>query len=374
MKKHLPRYSIRNIFTDNNNWERYKLNHPELDSYIIEEVERMLDCCNPKKGFFVGHCKHCDKDVIMCIRCNGKVCSRCGRSYADKWVKKAKRKVANELHRLVTLTVPADLRPILKNRWDLLKILQDSAHEALVIVAKRTLKRKKVKLGMLVGLQTYGQDIKFHPHPHCMVLEKAYCKGEELNFSYIQKTFLRRIWRNTVVKNLCKAQISYEDKQLVQHMLDKYPNGFVTDVGGRSMNRASVIRYLARYIRHPAMADSRILFYGKGRVTIGMKDKQKKPYSIWFTVDEFITRLIQHIPPKNFKVVRWYGVYSRREVRLTREKSKQESMPTSSEIKRGKIKCPKCKCALSDIIFFPAVPPNGEKLKEKMNYWLEVLS
>jgi len=120
------------------------------------------------------------------------VCSRCGRSYADNWVKKARKKVANGAHRLVTLTVPADLRPFLK-RWDLLKVLQDSAHETLQIVASKTLKRKKVKVGMLVGLQTYGQDMKFHPHLHCMVLEKVYVKGEELKFSFIPKKLLQLI-------------------------------------------------------------------------------------------------------------------------------------------------------------------------------------
>lgn len=48
-----PKYSISGIFIDNKNWDNYKVNHPGLDSHIIREVERMLDCCNPKKGFFL---------------------------------------------------------------------------------------------------------------------------------------------------------------------------------------------------------------------------------------------------------------------------------------------------------------------------------
>ncbi|MDP2925396.1 MAG: transposase zinc-binding domain-containing protein, partial [Nanoarchaeota archaeon] len=85
-----PKYSFRNILIDNN-WEIYKINHPELDRYIINEVEKMLDCCNPEKGFFYGYCENCKKEIIMHIKCNGKVCSRCGKQYVDRWVDKAKK-------------------------------------------------------------------------------------------------------------------------------------------------------------------------------------------------------------------------------------------------------------------------------------------
>ncbi len=67
MKQPPPRHSIRSIPIDNNNWELYKVNHPELDKYRIQEVEKMLDCCNPKKGFFKGICVNCEKEVILYV-------------------------------------------------------------------------------------------------------------------------------------------------------------------------------------------------------------------------------------------------------------------------------------------------------------------
>ena len=66
-------------------------------------------------------------------------------------------------NKLVTLTIPSDLRKLFIGKWDLLKILQDSAYEAIELTACKTL-RKNVKIGILVGIQTYGQDMKFHPH------------------------------------------------------------------------------------------------------------------------------------------------------------------------------------------------------------------
>lgn len=367
-----PRHSIRNILTDYNNWEIYKSNHPELNPYPIQEIERMLDCCNPNKGFFYGYCKHCDKHIIMHLKCNGKMCSRCGKYYVDKWVEKSKKKVLREMHRLVTLTVPADLRPILKNRWDLLKILQDSAKQAIEEVANKVFLRK-VRIGILVGLQTYGKDLKFHPHLHCMVLEKAKYKNQLLNFSYIPKDLLRMRWQSVILNNLLKADLLYSEKEIVHSMFDKYPKGFVTDVGKRSMNRSAVIRYLARYMRHPAISNSRISSYNSEYVTIKCRDKQKREYYIKFTIDEFISRLLWHIPEKNFKVVRWYGLYSRRDVRLTRKEAKQETIWESILGKKKRFRCPECKNIIEVELFLPNTdrgPPEYPRFDRELTDWI----
>ena len=363
--------NIRNILIDNENWHKYKLNHSELDLYRISEIEKMLKCCDSSRGFFYGYCEHCKEDVIMHFKCNSKICSRCGKKYVDKWVERAKKKVFKEMHRMVTLTIPSDLRDILEDRWDLLKILQDSAHETIQEVANRTL-RKKVKVGVLVGLQTYGQDMKFHPHLHCIVLEKVRYKNSFINFNYIPKEMFRKVWQKIIIKNLSKANIIYKDKMLIISMLEKYPNGFVTYVGNSSMNINQVVRYLARYMRHPAIADSRLIFYGKGRITIRMKDKQKREYSIWFYIEEFIDRLVKHISPKQFRIVRWYGLYSRREVRLERIESKdrQETISFFLYGKRKIIQCPKCNSPLKDVFYVINKPPDNRKLMNKLDYWI----
>lgn len=364
--------NIQTIFRNNKNWKIYKINHPELDDYRIQEVERMLDCCNPDKGFFYGYCKHCKNHIVMHLKCNGKICSRCGKSYTDKWVEKSKRKVLQEMHRLVTLTVPADLRPILKERWDLLKVMQDSAKQTLEEIAEQVC-RKKVKIGLLVGLQSFGQDMKFHPHLHCMLVEKAKYKNQLINFNYIPKEMLRKKWQYIFLTNLLKGDLTPEEKEIVHSMFEQYPNGFVTNVGKRSMNRSQVIRYLARYMRHPAIANSRIIFYGKGKVVIRMRDKLRREYHKVFEVEEFITALLQHIPPKQFKIVRWYGFYSRRDVRLSRKTFKQETIWMSLRRKKRVIPCPYCKNPLECELFLPNTdrgPPSDIKLGERITDWV----
>lgn len=365
---------MRNILIDNNNWEIYKFNHPELNNYIIQEIEKMLDCCNPQKGFFTGYCEYCKKDIIMHFKCNGKMCTRCGRTYVNKWVEKAKKKIFKEAHKLVSLTIPSDLRKLFVRRWDLLKVLQDSAYETIEITACKTL-RRNVKIGILVGLQTYGQDMKFHPHLHCAVLKKVKYNGKIIDFTFIPSEFLRITWRNVLIKNICKADISYAEKELAYSMIERYPNGFVTNVED-SRNQEAVIKYLARYMRHPAISNSRIESYNGKNITIKIDNKKWNSFRKNFTVDEFITSLIQHIPPKNFKIVRWYGLYSRRDVRLERKNSLERQEIISLFLRGYKkiIRCPYCKNALKDVEFFIDKPPDRRNAITKLDYWTDLNS
>lgn len=71
--------------------------------------------------------------------------------------------------------------------------------------------------------------------------------------------------------------------------------------------------YIGRYMRRPAIDVSRIEAYDGEMVTFRYRDKtdgEEKMETIF--VEEFIGRLIRHIPDENFKTIRYYGVYSRR--------------------------------------------------------------
>jgi len=69
--------------------------------------------------------------------------------------------------------------------------------------------------------------------------------------------------------------------------------------------------YVARYVRHPAIADSRIEKYDGEIVNFCFDDERYGRTRVIKTANDFIASLIQHIPPKNFKMIRYYGLYSR---------------------------------------------------------------
>ena len=68
---------------------------------------------------------------------------------------------------------------------------------------------------------------------------------------------------------------------------------------------------MARYVRHPAIADSRIIDYDTENVTF-VYEREGVTHTVVMNKYEFIHNVIKHIPDKHFKMVRYYGIHSRR--------------------------------------------------------------
>ena len=72
-------------------------------------------------------------------------------------------------------------------------------------------------------------------------------------------------------------------------------------------------RYIGRYVKHPPIAESRITAYDGKQVIFWYKDtKSKRKITVKMDQFEFIRLLLSHIPEKNFKIVRYFAIYSRR--------------------------------------------------------------
>jgi hypothetical protein len=76
---------------------------------------------------------------------------------------------------------------------------------------------------------------------------------------------------------------------------DKYPHGkgFVT--------------YLGRYLRGGPISNSRIVAVADNKVTFNIGRKKRELMTL--AIDEFIDRLLRHVPQPNSVLVRSYGLY-----------------------------------------------------------------
>ncbi|KAF5412445.1 MAG: hypothetical protein C5S38_08325 [Candidatus Methanophagaceae archaeon] len=101
---------------------------------------------------------------------------------------------------------------------------------------------------------------------------------------------------------------------LIDQLFKKYRAGFYVHhpEESRITNKRKIARYVTRYIRHPAVANTRLHRYDGKKVTFWYKDHEGKKLFVNMAVREFIKALIQHIPDRNFKMIRHYGAYSRR--------------------------------------------------------------
>jgi hypothetical protein len=73
------------------------------------------------------------------------------------------------------------------------------------------------------------------------------------------------------------------------------------------------LAYLARYVHQTAITNSRILHAEQGKVTFRYKDSREQQWkTMTLDVSEFMRRFLQHVLPRGFHKVRYYGLLSPR--------------------------------------------------------------
>ena len=264
--------SINKIFSDH--WESYKYEHCfDIREVEVVEVEKMLRCFDKKNGYMVYYCPECYEEKTIHFNCNSRVCSRCGKLHADDWARKLKRRLFKVDHRHVVMTIPEELRHFFTENRKLLKTLMDCAIKSIrdtmsCFVTTRDHRKTTVIPGIVVVLHTYGRDLGHNPHIHVIMSEGGFNQKKEwVRTPYIPYGALRKTWQYQVLTNL-KKQIpdTKENRLLIDKLFKKHKDGFYVRAKDKIKN-VEGLRYIGRYVRHPAIANSRIVDYDGENVT-----------------------------------------------------------------------------------------------------------
>lgn len=263
--------SLRGIFKLN--WKTFLKKNPYLRKVEVHEVSKMLNC--PKTS------------------CNSRICSSCGKRYADQWSKGLL--LFNVPHLHITLTVSSLLWLYL--RKEKLKVFMDCA-----IVAVKQYFNKNFQLGCIVFLHTFGRDLYYKPHLHVLATKGGFCDGKFNDIKRLsEKRKLGLFWRNTIMANF-----DFEDLKISRILFRQ----FVTHITMIN-NKNKLIKYITRYSRHPVIANNRIISFNKKFVhCYYISHKTRKRVEVRKLNNNFINVIIQHIPERHFRIVRHYGVYA----------------------------------------------------------------
>lgn len=355
---------LKKIFLDH--WPGFVLKYQDrIRPIVLKEVQKFVGCGDPKNGFKLLVCEGCHDMKRVPYRCKGRFCTTCSCGETEEWSRLMAEDVFQVNHRHVIFTIDEGLRDIFLSHRKLLKEFMD---EAVRIVQEHFEKKHKVTPGIIAGLHTFGSRLNFNPHVHMLVTMGGMTKnGEWKTYDYIPFGMLRKQWQ-TVVLKLIRRNLSDIEKRKVQPLLQKaYSNneeGFYVYAPKQAGNVKIQLGYIGRYIRRPAIAMERIKSYDGEYVVFTYHDKTdgiEKEEKV--TAEEFISRLIRHIPDEQFKTIRHYGVYARRiktkckeMVRAWQEKVKRTLVKVKKLIRRkweermkaqtGKdpMVCPKCEC------------------------------
>jgi len=307
--------SFKYLLKVDNNWEEFKkLYNAELRPVEIEEVEKMLNCGSQENGFATYICPHCGKQKVIPFSCKSRICTRCGKRHADEWAEKLNSELFDVVHRHIVLTVTDKLWPYFEHNSILQKLLMDTAAKAMLRIIKQfNTGKEDITAGMVVVLHPFGSDLKAKSHIHILVTEGGLTKDNRwINMPYIDYGVIRKIWQYEILKAM-KKQLP-EDTTLtaiIDWCYRNKTNGFTIFAKSRIKGKTkAAIRYVGRYVRHPAISNQRIIDYNGQYVTFGYK-KDKLPHQMILRKFSFVRAVLKHIPDKHFKMVRYYGLYAR---------------------------------------------------------------
>ena len=300
------------IVNDGNNWQCYQEQYAgRVSAHQIAEVNKMLRCGTAKNGYATYICLSCGNTKQVCFSCKSRVCAACGKIYADDWAQSLTKRLFNVTHRHITFTIAAELWPILERTPDLRKVLFGAANRTLRQVLK-------MEPGIVMVMHPYGKDLKVNYHLHVLVTEGGMTSsGQWIAQPFLNYSSLRKIWQYECLTELRQQMPkSNATAQLIDQLFKTYRNGFYVHAKPQVTQAQGISRYIGRYIRHPAIADARILAYDGTAVTFFYEDHEGLHHEQTWPVLAFIHGVVRHIPPKHFKLVRYFGLYAPRKAAL----------------------------------------------------------
>jgi hypothetical protein len=306
---------FKKIFQDN--WEAFKIkNSKYATDYYEDIVTRMINCGDPEKMGFLEYqctaCGQCSRKVSM--SCKSTMCLSCGKVYVDNWVSQVS-KVLHEgvIYRHIVLTVPEIFRiTFYNNAQELLGKLMKIGATCLDDYYSEIL-RKEVRGGYIIVLQTHGRNGQYNVHLHIIAtsggLNKATGKWEHIK--YMPYPLFHKKWQWYLLEMLRREVDTERMEKMVDYCYKKYPEGFVANIqkGTVPSGYQSLAKYVAKYVVSPPISVKRINEYDGKEVTYQYKShKTDRIEKETVSVEIFIGRMIQHVMPKGFKRIRYYGV------------------------------------------------------------------
>ncbi len=314
----ITKKTFQQIFLDY--WSRFQEKHPSYKKDQYEEVMQKMFGCGKKEGGYTEYlCMRCGKDRRrICFTCKSSFCLSCAKVYVDNFV----RQVSKALHpgvmyRHVILTVPEQLRTYFyryRSEKDLLSALMQVGYECLEELVGQV-KRQSIKIGAIVIVQTHGRSGRYNPHLHILMTNGGINEqvGKWVNLNYFPYEILHKKWQYHLF-NMMKREIPTEEmNSLIDELWKEYPDGLVANMKkGEVPERCrGLAKYLAKYLASPPISVRRIVKYDGEKVTYWYRDhvsKSKKRETV--DVYTFIGRMVQHIFPKGFQRIRYFGLQS----------------------------------------------------------------
>ena len=267
-------------------------------------MQHIASCRTREMGGQKWLCSSCGKVHYSYHSCRDRHCPRCQNDRVDDWLEKQFELLFPVPYFMATITVPQDLRPVFRSQQKIMyHLFFKASAEAIMLLAKDK-RFLGADIGIMGILQTWTRQLVYHPHIHFLIpgggIRNDRWKYAKPDFLIHVKP-LSRLIRKLFRKMLKEANLF---RQLPQSVWKQEWVCHIKPVG----NGESVLRYLAPYVYRVALSDRNILGVKDERVTFRYKESENDKFkTCTLDVFEFLRRFLQHVLPKGFVKVRYFG-------------------------------------------------------------------
>jgi len=300
----------------------------------------------------VYRCPQCHQDRYVYHSCKNRHCPKCQNERADLWLAQKQALLLPVTYYMATVTLPAELRPLIRsNQKALYNLLFRASSAALQKLAKDP-RFVGGTLGMLGVLQTWRRDLGYHPHIHYIIAGGGLAsdgRWRTTRHKYLMpKRAVARIFKGKFSDGLNKLGL-YNHAPAIAW---KKKWGIDIKKVGSGLE---ALKYLTPYIFRVAISNKNVLNVTDRDVTFRYRDRESDTIQIrTLPAEKFMGRFLQHVLPKGFQKVRTFGLYhpkQRHKLKVVKEQLQPEDcqtiegkLSTSKPIKAASVRfiCPCC--------------------------------
>lgn len=329
-------------------------------------IRDLSRCRTQLLGGQIWFCEPCNKTHYSYHSCKNRHCPKCQNDLVDDWLEEQNNRLLPAEYFMVTFTLPEELRAVTRSHQKTVyNIFFRTSAQALQTLADDP-KYIGGRVGMIGVLQTWTRELNYHPHIHYLIPGGALAPNSKK---------WRRVKHNFLVPREPLAIVfraKFRDALKKTELLQQIPkNAWQKDWGIdiRSVgNGETALKYLAPYICRGPISNRNILNLKNGSVTFRVKDLNTKTYNLKSLYAlEFIRRFLQHVLPKGFIKVRYYGLFSSKRkalLKFVKELLGKMLLPKKKIKKCFQFKCPSCGTLMLLVDEFPKrrAPPFSSKI------------
>jgi hypothetical protein len=301
-------------------------------------LRQLAVCRTAALGGHVQRCLDCGREQIAYNSCRNRHCPKCQALSRARWLERQIEHLLPVEYFHVVFTLPAALAALVQANARLLyEILLQKAAQTMRDVAANP-KRLGARVGMLLVLHTWGQNLHYHPHVHAVVT------GGGLSCNplgvldavprwvscrpgfFLPVRVLSRVFRGKFLEGLRQAFHDGTLRLPASLAGLAAPEAFARWLSPLTRQEwvvyakppfggpEQVLKYLARYTHRVAISNQRLLSLNDGQVTFRYKDYADDHRSKTMTLsgEEFLRRFLQHVLPHGFVKIRHYGLLAPR--------------------------------------------------------------